>query len=372
MTEKGVGIKEDIELEQHILGIKREIYDVARERDPEKIEGLIGNVRKILQEEKERGKNFLAGAKKISEIEEGLHGSEYFVDGNVAYLPRRGEGIFIGDIHGDSEAIISIIEQTGFIEDMESGSKEKVLVFEGDCINRGKDSIGALGLVLKLKEKYPRNVVLIRGNHEDRDQIIVENFRKKDCLFKSIGEEVYPGDKYEDSKKRIELLSEYNELFEELPGIVFTANGIMAVHGGIPNEGVNSLQQLNDERKLRQMRWNDPGFKSKNIVPNKDRDPEGEDDFMEFGEESFVEFMNQVGAQVMIRSHDIEENGAKIIFNGKLVTIFSTGGNKSKSVYYKYKNGIKTPKIAVVDLEEDKEEWGESDFRKIEYIKPNL
>lgn len=136
--------------------------------------------------------------------------------------------------------------------------------------------------------------------------------------------------------------------------------------------GVNSLQQLNDERKLRQMRWNDPGFKSKNIVPNKDRDPEGEDDFMEFGEESFVEFMNQVGAQVMIRSHDIEENGAKIIFNGKLVTIFSTGGNKSKSVYYKYKNGIKTPKIAVVDLEEDKEEWGESDFRKIEYIKPNL
>lgn len=136
---------------------------------------------------------------------------------------------------------------------MESGNKDKILIFEGDYVDRGEDSIGALGLVLKLKEKYPDNVVLMRGNHEDKEQIMIELFRRKNCLFKSISEEIYPGKKYKDSKRRMEFLSEYDDLFEELPGIVLIANGIIAVHGGIPSEGVNTLQELNDREKLRQM-----------------------------------------------------------------------------------------------------------------------
>lgn len=106
MAEKELGGQKEIELEQHILDVKRKIYEVASEREPEKIRELISNVRKKLKEEREKGKGFLKDAREISEIEEGPHGSEYFVDGNVAYLPRRGEGIFIGDIHGDSDAII--------------------------------------------------------------------------------------------------------------------------------------------------------------------------------------------------------------------------------------------------------------------------
>lgn len=113
------------------------------------------------------------------------------------------------------------------------------------------------------------------------------------------------------------------------------------------------------------------------MIPNIDRDPEAKDtpeetEFVEFGEEAFAEFMDQIRAKVMIRSHEPEESGAKIMFNGRLVTIFSNGGNKSKLGHYKYKNRIATSKIAIVNLEEDKERWEKDDFEEIKYIDPNL
>ncbi len=375
MTERGSEEQEEIELEQHIIGAKREIYEMASERRPEKIKELITNIRGILEKEREKGKGFLADNKKISEIENGPYGSEYFVDGKVAYLPRRGEGIFIGDIHGDSEAVISAVEQSGFIEGMERGDQEKVLIFEGDYANRGEDSIGALGLVLKLKERYPENVILMRGNHEGMDQSMLGTIYGYNCLFKSILKEVYPRREHNNRVKGLELLSEYVDLFKELPGIVLTASGIAAVHGGIPNKGVDTLRQLNNERILEQMRWNDPGFKSAETIPNIDREPEKKDkpeeaEFVEFGEGAFKKFMSQIGARVMLRSHEPKENGADIIFNNQLVTIFSSGGNNSKLSHYK--NKVETPKMAIVNLEEDKEKWEEDDFREIEYIKPNL
>lgn len=369
MVERGIREREDVELEQHILGVKREIYETVSERSPEKIRELISNVRDRIREEKEKGKGRLKELKKISEIEEGPYGSEYFVDGKVAYLPRRGKGIFVGDIHADPEAIISAVEQSGFVEDMEGGNKEKVLIFKGDYANRGEDSIGALNLVLKLKEKYPDNVILLRGNHEGLDQSMMGVIYKQNCLFKSVRDEIYPGRDYEKNKKSIELVSEYNNLFEDLPGVVFTANGITAVHGGIPNERVGNLQQLNDEEKLKQMRWNDPNLDHGRMVPNVDRDPEGKEDYVEFGEESFTEFMDDVGAHVMIRSHEPRENG-KIIFNNRLATVFSSGGDKSSSSYYK--DAVKAPKIVIVSLEKDKDSWEESDFVDLEYVKPNL
>ena len=46
MAEKELGGQKEIELEQHILDVKRKIYEVASEREPEKIRELISNVRK--------------------------------------------------------------------------------------------------------------------------------------------------------------------------------------------------------------------------------------------------------------------------------------------------------------------------------------
>ena len=68
--------------------------------------------------------------------------------------------IAIGDIHGQFEKLTDLWEKIGFDEDND------LLVFLGDYIDRGPRSLDCLRFI-KLLTSHKKNIIALRGNHED-------------------------------------------------------------------------------------------------------------------------------------------------------------------------------------------------------------
>ena len=74
------------------------------------------------------------------------------------------ELVLIGDIHGDLQSLLWVLKDIDF-ETRLTNPKNK-LIFLGDYVDRGSNSIGVLYVICYLKQKFPNSVVLMRGNHE--------------------------------------------------------------------------------------------------------------------------------------------------------------------------------------------------------------
>lgn len=71
----------------------------------------------------------------------------------------------IGDIHGELKFLQKLLGKL-FREEGLDLSKDK-LVFTGDYVDRGKYSFEVLRILRRLKTKYPKNVIVLLGNHEE-------------------------------------------------------------------------------------------------------------------------------------------------------------------------------------------------------------
>ena len=70
--------------------------------------------------------------------------------------------LVVGDIHGMYEKLIMLMEKIQF------DPEEDLLVFLGDYVDRGPDSVQCLQYVYDLQHSSPDSVVCLLGNHEVR------------------------------------------------------------------------------------------------------------------------------------------------------------------------------------------------------------
>ena len=237
-------------------------------------------------------------------------------------LEPLGEALVIGDLHGDLESLIIILQTSRFVEKMEK-TKEATLIFLGDYGDRGDKSAEIYYAILKLKLAFPGQVVLLRGNHE----------APKDLLG-------YPHDLPfqfqnrfgEDWKMAYEKT---RALFAYLYNAVFVEDRYLMVHGGVSPQ-IRSLQDIaqaqenRNEALLEDLLWSDPDENLQGISSS----PRGAGNL--FGKRVTEEVLGKLNAKILIRGHESSDIGFKINHDGKVLTLFSRKGSPYFNRYGAY------------------------------------
>jgi len=124
-----------------------------------------------------------------------------------------------GDIHGQYSDLLRLFEY--------GGVPPKVnYLFLGDYVDRGKQSLETICLLLAYKIKYPENFFLLRGNHECASINRIYGF-------------------YDECKRRfnIRLWKTFTDCFNCLPVAALIDQKILCMHGGLSPE-LRSLEQI--------------------------------------------------------------------------------------------------------------------------------
>jgi len=86
------------------------------------------------------------------------------------HFPRTERVVALGDVHGDSYALSTVLWNAGLIDEEGSwAGGEAVLVQVGDILDRGPDEAFCLNLLLRLQQEARQvggDVIMLLGNHE--------------------------------------------------------------------------------------------------------------------------------------------------------------------------------------------------------------
>lgn len=88
------------------------------------------------------------------------------ITNRLVNLEPLGEALVIGDLHGDFESLALILQESKFLRKMKETSDAK-LIFLGDYGDGGDKPAEVYYTILKLKLAFPKQVVLMMGNHEE-------------------------------------------------------------------------------------------------------------------------------------------------------------------------------------------------------------
>ncbi|VDN51521.1 unnamed protein product [Dracunculus medinensis] len=127
-----------------------------------------------------------------------------------------------GDIHGQYNDLLRLFEYGGF-------PPEANYLFLGDYVDRGKQSLETICLLLAYKVKYPENFFLLRGNHECASINRIYGF-------------------YDECKRRfsIKLWKTFTDCFNCLPIAALIDEKIFCCHGGLSPD----LQNMEQIRRI--------------------------------------------------------------------------------------------------------------------------
>jgi serine/threonine-protein phosphatase PP1 catalytic subunit len=208
----------------------------------------------------------------------------------LIHLPSQGKVVFVGDTHGDLDASQQVI--------LRYLKKPYRIVFLGDYVDRGDRSEENIHYLLCQKREHPGEIFLLAGNHE--------GFQVK---------EFYPANFWESlSTKEKEV---YGLLFSKFPIVATSQNGVLAVHGGLPD--IKSLEEINH------IEWGDAHWNR--IVWGDFMEADGDvlGDWggrLQLGRQYFDRMMDRYGKKVLIRSH--QPHAHPLMFKKRCITIFTS------------------------------------------------
>ncbi|XP_009899088.2 serine/threonine-protein phosphatase with EF-hands 1 [Dryobates pubescens] len=265
-----------------------------------------------------------------------------------------------GDLHGNLDDLLLIFYKNGL------PSEQNPYVFNGDFVDRGKNSMEILIILFAFLLIYPNDLHLNRGNHEDYIINLRYGFTKE--VVK----------KYKDHGKQI--LGLLRDIFSWLPLATIIDSKVLILHGGISDttdlEFLNALERnklkslmrppksapdrqdqgtegipttraskhtanqktqhsssagsaepsasslppdpaLKEWKQTLDILWSDP--RSQNgCTPNKCR---GGGCY--FGPDVTAKLFERYNLKMLIRSHEFKPEGYEISHDGKVITIFS-------------------------------------------------
>ncbi|KAG9154202.1 hypothetical protein Leryth_000668 [Lithospermum erythrorhizon] len=192
-----------------------------------------------------------------------------------------------GDIHGQYSDLLRLFEYGGF-------PPEANYLFLGDYVDRGKQSLETICLLLAYKIKYPENFFLLRGNHECASINRIYGF-------------------YDECKRRfnVRLWKTFTDCFNCLPVAALIDDKILCMHGGLSPDLIDLDQIRNmprpadipDSGLLCDLLWSDPSRETKGWGMN-DRGVS-----YTFGPDKVAEFLMQHDMDLVCRAHQVVEDG---------------------------------------------------------------
>jgi serine/threonine-protein phosphatase PP1 catalytic subunit len=206
-----------------------------------------------------------------------------------------------GDIHGQYFDLLRIFEYGGFPPDAN-------YLFLGDYVDRGKQSLETICLLLAYKIKFPENFFLLRGNHECSSINRMYGF-------------------YDECKRRynIKLWKIFTDCFNCLPVAAIIDEKILCMHGGLSPELTN-LDQI--QRIMRPTEVPDTGLLCDLLWSDPDKDVTGWAENERgvsyiFGNEIVSAFLKKHELDLICRAHQVVEDGYEFFSKRQLVTLFS-------------------------------------------------
>ncbi|KAH8358145.1 hypothetical protein KR084_005523 [Drosophila pseudotakahashii] len=206
-----------------------------------------------------------------------------------------------GDLHGQFKDLLRIFQQCGV-------PPASNYLFLGDYVDRGQYSVETLALLLTYKLRYPETFFLLRGNHESADVNRVYGF-------------------FDECKRRysVKLWRSFVDCYDCMPVAAIVADRIFCVHGGLSPD----LNSLDDIRRLHRptevpsdgllcdLLWSDPDDTTGTWAAN-DRGVS-----YTFGAGIVESFLLQHKFNLIVRAHQVVEDGYEFFAERQLVTIFS-------------------------------------------------
>jgi diadenosine tetraphosphatase ApaH/serine/threonine PP2A family protein phosphatase len=225
--------------------------------------------------------------------------------------------VIIGDIHGDLNSLFDILKDIEY-EKFLADAKNK-MIFMGDYVDRGSQSIGVLYTICYLKQKYPHSVILMRGNHEAPIEF---PFSSHDLPLEIV-------ERYGERGKQQIYINRILPFFRLLILSTLIQSQVLIVHGGVPTQcagltanfknSIATAEQNIHEGWMEEILWNDPRQHIKN---NNEWEPSRRGIGRHFGINISKRWLRLTGAKMIIRGHE-PCKGFKIDHDGLVVTLFS-------------------------------------------------
>ncbi|XP_017868461.1 PREDICTED: serine/threonine-protein phosphatase alpha-2 isoform-like [Drosophila arizonae] len=206
-----------------------------------------------------------------------------------------------GDIHGQYEDLLRIFKNCGF-------PPQANYLFLGDYVDRGQQSIETLTLLLAYKIQYPLTFFLLRGNHESSEVNRIYGF-------------------FDECKRRysIKLWRTFVDCYNCMPVAAIIENKVFCCHGGLSPDldDVSVIRQIPRPIEvpphglLCDLLWSDPD----NNIENWGENDRGVS--FTFGANIVNAFLEAHKFNLMVRAHQVVEDGYEFFAGRRLVTVFS-------------------------------------------------
>mmetsp|Transcript_80604 Transcript_80604/g.94035 ORF Transcript_80604/g.94035 Transcript_80604/m.94035 type:complete len:311 (+) Transcript_80604:72-1004(+) len=206
-----------------------------------------------------------------------------------------------GDIHGQIFDLVHVFETGGL-------PPKTNYLFLGDYVDRGKHGMECICLLLGLKILFPKHITVLRGNHESESVCRIYGF-------------------FDECKRRynVRVFKALTDVFNCLPIAALIEDAALCMHGGLSPElkrfsQIENLQRpmsIPDSGLACDLVWSDPEEGSSGWCQSE------RGVSFTFGADIVKMMCQHLNIDVVLRAHQVVDNGYNFFAGRQLVTVFT-------------------------------------------------